>query len=123
MTTPPTKLAKIDISAVHTEAMATFYEAVLGLLLRPITVGPFTLYSGQLSDGLTFVIAPQEMTGAQSDRNRYQLNFCVADVAKSYQAALEHGGKELEPIAQHGSEQLASVWDPDGNSLILLQAQ
>ncbi len=115
------QLVKIDISVVEMDQMVRFYRDALGGSLTAIPVGEFTLYVGRLPDGLGLALAPEEMTGVKATGNRIQLNFRVPDVGDVFERALRSGGTELEPVTTNGTQKTASVRDPDGNSVVLVQ--
>ena len=117
------KLVKVDISTTKHAEMVRFYEALLGIELKPVEVGPHTMHAGRLPDGgLRIALAPAALTGVPAVAgNRAQLNFQVGDVEKTFEAALAAGGTELEPVTAQGGKKQASLRDPDGSSIVLVE--
>ena len=116
------KINQITIAGQDCAAMAAFYNAVLGCKFAPVEAfAGATLYSGRLA-GVNALICPEEVAGVHADRNRHQFTFAVDDVQRCVDAALSNGGRILTDIEEANGMKTASVFDPDGNSMVFEEA-
>jgi catechol 2,3-dioxygenase-like lactoylglutathione lyase family enzyme len=79
-----------------------------------------TLYQGQLA-GISLLLCPNEIARAQAEQNRHQLRLTVKDIAATMRLALANGATLLNEISDHEGAKIASVRDPDGNSIEFMQ--
>jgi predicted enzyme related to lactoylglutathione lyase len=62
-----------------------------------------------------------EIARAKAGQNRHQLRFTVKDVAATLRNALANGGTLLNDTTEQAGAKIASVRDPDGNSIEFIQ--
>ncbi|MFC1959685.1 VOC family protein [Chloroflexota bacterium] len=119
---PPASItiAQITLAATDVPRMVAFYNAVFDANLEPFEAYDNMLYRGNLA-GFTFIICPNEMLGIQADKNRQQFDFFVTDVDTAVAGALDTGGGFYgeEGVSRWDGVKMASLRDPDGNSLVL----
>jgi len=115
------KLEQITLAAEHVEAVTNFYDAVFGTALTaddtPMGV---KIYVGTLA-GIAFLVCPNTIAGVDARQNRQQFQFQVDDIDAVYALALAHGGRALQAVEAIDGVKVASVYDPDGNSIVLRQ--
>ncbi len=113
---PVLTIDKITIATKDTDKMIAFYTKTFGAEIKkgdPI--------SGGKIGTLQIVLCPREVAGVKAEQNTIQLRFVVADIEKTVKAAFEAGGTKIDPITDSGTAKHASVRDPDGNSIELIQ--
>jgi predicted enzyme related to lactoylglutathione lyase len=111
---------QITLAATNIDAMVRFYTAVLGIELRPVDAYGTTLYRGALH-GVSFVLCPNSLAGVQAEKSRHQFTYAVADLAATVAGAVAAGGAVDE--AAQGNADSATLLDPDGNSIVFVQAE
>jgi catechol 2,3-dioxygenase-like lactoylglutathione lyase family enzyme len=79
-----------------------------------------TLYQGKLG-GISLLLCPNEIARAEAKQNRHQWRFAVNDVAETMRLALANGATLLNEVSVHEGAKIASVRDPDGNSIEFVQ--
>jgi catechol 2,3-dioxygenase-like lactoylglutathione lyase family enzyme len=121
MTTPEFNLVHITLATTNMPAMKKFYDAVFGASLQAQEMFGTTLYQGTLG-GISLLLCPNEIARAKAEQNRHQLRFTVKDIAATMRLALASGATLLNEISDHDGAKIASVRDPDGNSIEFLQA-
>ena len=115
------RIVGLTIAVTQGDAMADFYSRVFGASFSKRLVGSFELYQGTLGQ-MNILLCPRELAGIEADQNRHQLTFAIDDVAKTYAVALSAGGSSIEPPnTGPDGRTTASVRDPDGNSIELVQ--
>jgi len=115
----PVTLEQITLAAEQVEAVVAFYDAVFDTNLTGTdTPMGVIIYNGTLA-GIPFQVCPNSLAAVNAQQNRQQFQFQVDDVAATYKAALANGGKSLQPVQAVNGIKVASVYDPDGNSLVL----
>ncbi len=113
---PVVSIDKITIATKDTDRMIDFYTKTFGAELKkrdPI--------SGGTIGNMQIVLCPRDVAGVKAEQNTIQLRFVVADIEKTFKAALEAGGTKIDAITKAGKQTIASVRDPDGNSIELIQ--
>ena len=120
MSAAATKLSGFTLAVTHMDRMSSFYEHVLGARLSSSRMGPFELVAGTLG-GLEIQLCPRQIAGIEAEQNRHQLRFVVADLDGTLEAARKNHGTVLSDPVAHGHSSVASVRDPDGNSIELIQ--
>lgn len=117
MPNPPTLLpTQLDISAENALAMVRFYNDFFAAELAPFEAHGTTLYRGKLH-GIDLLICPNELAGVEAARNRHQFNYATPDLAAALTAAKRAGGQVRDETPTS-----ATVLDPDGNTIVILQA-
>lgn len=119
---PRFTLARISIAANNIIQMAAFYNAVFDANLTPYEAYGTTLFRGELQ-GMSLVLAPNEMLGIQAEKNRIQFDFEVDNLREMVVEVLEAGGAFYGEtgIVEEDGRSVASVVDPDGNTLVLIE--
>lgn len=112
------KLKKITIAATNITEMATFYTSVFNAGLTPIEAYGTTLYTGQLC-GFDLLLCPNSIAGVEAQQNRQQFDIEVPDIESALKAAETSGGKIKDPLTINPIQNIASVTDPDGNTIVL----
>jgi predicted enzyme related to lactoylglutathione lyase len=102
-------------------AMVAFYREAFGLKFQQVETGVGRRSQfGELGD-LTLKFVPIRSGVDFVGFPIHQLGFEVPDVEAALAAAEKHGGRVLEPPRQEQERVVASVRDPDGNTLELYQ--
>lgn len=114
------KISKMTLCANNVTAIVGFYNAVLEAHFIPVSDDPAGFHKGQIAD-IPTLLCPNSIAQVDAKQNRQQFDFVVDDLENTVQAALEHGGTIIQAIEKQGSVDVASVYDPDGNSLVFIQ--
>lgn len=114
------RIDKVVIAVSDLGRMETFYVGVFDAKLRDVDLGGAKLKAGTLG-GMEFILCPKEVAGVKADQNTIQLRFVVEDIASAVEAATMAGGQIIDEIRSAEGAKTASVRDPDGNSIELIQ--
>ena len=115
------RISNMTIAATKVEAMVAFYNAVLETNFQPIELFPgTTAYHGKLA-GIPVLMCPNSVAQVDAKQNRQQFDFQVDNVQTTFAAALANGGTALQSTQEHNGAIIASVYDPDGNSMVFSQ--
>ena len=107
----------LTIAAIRMEQMVEFYNAVFDARLQPtVHIGDQQFYGGKISD-LELVLCPNTIAGVIAEQNRQQFRFAVCDLSKVIERGLAHYGSEINPIDEYKGAKVASLADPDGNTI------
>ena len=112
---------QITLATTDTEAMVEFYNAVFGMNLQPVDVYGTTLYRDDLS-GVRFVLCPNSLAGVEAQKSRHQFTYTVTNLADTTARALTTGGTLYEQLPAEGAPTSTTLLDPDGNSIVFMQA-
>ena len=116
------KLTQIAIAATNVEEMVAFYNEVMDANLTAVPAfGDMVFHTGALA-GLNIVLVPNGIAGVNAEQNRQQLRFTVTHVEKMAQKATESGGSLQDDIQVTPEGKMATVVDPDGNTIELFEA-
>lgn len=99
-----------------------FYSSLLGVKFEPIEFAQRTLYSAKIG-GIELLLCPKDLAGVDATINTIQLRFVIEDVKGSYTRGLENGGTALTAPQEMEGFLHASLRDPDGNSLEIIEAK
>ncbi|MCK9486618.1 MAG: hypothetical protein M0R73_07945 [Dehalococcoidia bacterium] len=119
-------LASIVIwtNADRFEAMRAFYTDRLGLTPQPTNREQHVAFSwGEPPTNIRLIIGVHSgVTGPNTDPDRLMVNLLTFDIA-GLAAAMKARGVTFfaEPYAQSWGGQIATIRDPDGNTIQLLQ--
>lgn len=106
----------VTIAVDDFKHMVPFYEEVLSVTFSKVRMYDRELFEAQF--GLAEILmCPKDLAGVTAHENTIQLRFVIPDLEAAYLRGVENGGV---PISEP-SDGLASLRDPDGNSLILKQ--
>lgn len=116
----PATIAKMTIAATNMEQMVNFYQNAFDTEMQSFEAMGETFYSGLLF-GMNVVFCPNKLAEVNAEQNRQQFDVLVADIDTVLETAKENGGSVKEQPQVSGNLKYASVLDPDGNSIVLLQ--
>ncbi len=115
------ELNGITIAVIHTEQMVKFYNAVFSTNLKPtVNIGDNQFYGGTLA-GIDLTFCPNEIAGVVAEQNRQQFRFRVDDIQAVITNGLANHGTEINPIDEYKGAKVASLADPDGNTIEFVQ--
>ena len=111
------RLIGLTIAAVNTQKMARFYNAVFDAGLKEtVHIGDQQFFGGKLA-GLELVLCPNAIAGVVAEQNRQQFRFEVDDIEAVMAKGLANHGSEINPIDEYKGAKVASMADPDGNTI------
>ena len=111
------KLVGLTIAANNMEKMIRFYNAVFSARLKPtVHIGADDFYGGTLC-GMELTLCPNTIAGVNAEQNRQQFRFEVADIDAVMAAGLANHGSEINPVDEYKGAKVASLADPDGNTI------
>src|SRR5687767_3733338 len=117
----PIHIDHITFAVTNIEAMVAFYNTVFDMSLEAIELAPDTIgYYGKLA-GILTLLCPNSLARVDAQQNRHQFDFVVEDVEATLALALANGGTALGELQEHQGIRIASVYDPDGNSMVFKQ--
>ncbi|HEU4325984.1 MAG TPA: VOC family protein [Roseiflexaceae bacterium] len=112
----PFSLVRLTLATTETERMAAFYTGVFAADLQPVAAYGTTLYRGSLA-GVPLVLCPNVIAGVVAEQSRHQITLLVPELTPLLDQVRAHGGRVLG----HPDSTTATVADPDGNTLELVQ--
>ena len=116
-----TELIGMVFAVTDMLAVVKFYRGVFDVDWQAgMQVGEHQFYSGTWL-GIDWVICPNAIAEVDATQNRHQFRLKVDDIHAILDRALQHGGTIINPISEMGAMMVASVRDPDGNSIELFQ--
>ena len=111
------QLIGVTIAASRMDKMVQFYNAVLGAgLRRTVRIGDSHFYGGKIGQ-LELLLCPNTIAGVVAEQNRQQFRFSVTDLAAVMARGLANHGSEVNPIDEYMGAKVASLADPDGNTI------
>lgn len=111
------RLIGLTIAAVNMKKMVRFYNAVFDAGLKEtVHIGDQQFYGGKLA-GLEVVLCPNAIAGVVAEQNRQQFRFEVNDIEAVMAKGLANHGSEINPIHEYKGAKVASMADPDGNTI------
>ncbi len=111
------RLVGLTVAAVKMEKMVSFYNAVFNARLKAtVHIGAEQFYAGELC-GMKLTFCPNAIAGVIAEQNRQQFRFEVADIEAVMAAGLANHGSEINPIEEYKGAKVASLADPDGNTI------
>ena len=111
------QMVGLTVAATNMEEMVKFYNAVFGAGLKPtVHIGAEQFYAGELS-GMKLTFCPNSIAGVLAEQNRQQFRFQVADIEAVMAHGLANHGSEINPIEEYKGAKVASLADPDGNTI------
>jgi predicted enzyme related to lactoylglutathione lyase len=117
------QLENITLAVDDVEAMVRFYDAVFGCDLQPYQpFGDVRGYRGTLA-GIELVMVPNSIAQVDARQNRQQLQFAVDDVEATVDRAVGSGGTPLDEAEIRRGRMSGAVYDPDGNSIVFVEAE
>jgi predicted enzyme related to lactoylglutathione lyase len=112
-------LNSIMIGSKQFDALATFYEKVIG---KPpdMTDKENGFVGWQVGNGYLGVLKHSEMGGSTKDPGRLMLNFETTQVQAEFDRIKAVGGKVVRAPYKMGQGLIATMADPDGNYFQLM---
>ncbi len=115
------RLTGLTIATVNMRQMVRFYNAVFDARLKAtVHIGDAQFYGGKLG-ALELTLCPNSVAGVVARQNRQQLRFVVDDIEAVVQRGLAVHGSEINPIDEYKGAKVASLADPDGNTIEFVQ--
>lgn len=113
----PIQLERMTIAATDVEAMLTFYNNVFDAGFEVLPDKP--LYIG-LIGGVEAILCPNSIAQVEAKQSRIQLRLRVDDLDAVLEKAKANGGEVFQDFANENAR-MASLRDPDGSSIELVQ--
>ena len=110
------KVERITIAMTNSDAMIEFYNQVFEANLKPVPESPF--FSGRLGE-FDVLFCPNSIANVKAEQNRQQFRFIVQDAGGLLEKAKRAGGRgDIQPTE---GAIVVSLYDPDGNSMELVE--
>ncbi|MCY4073148.1 MAG: VOC family protein [Chloroflexi bacterium] len=111
------QMTGLTIAVNRMDDMVEFYNAVFDARLKPtVHIGDQQFYGGKIGE-LELTLCPNAIAGVVADQNRQQFRFAVDDIAEVMKKGRAHHGCEINPIDEYKGAKVASLADPDGNTI------
>ena len=111
------RLAGLTIAVTHMDQMVQFYDAVFDAHLQPtVHIGDQQFYGGRIND-IELTFCPNSIAGVNAEQNRQQFRFIVDDIETVINRGRANHGSEINPIDEYKGAKVASLADPDGNTI------
>jgi predicted enzyme related to lactoylglutathione lyase len=117
--TPEFQISRIAMAVENVEGMVKFYENVFNTHFDSLDAGGVKLYYGNLL-GFSTLLAPNSLAGVEAKQSRHQFELFVKNLEEVKKRVMESGGSVREEEVQNGST-VATIVDPDGNTIILIE--
>ena len=115
------KLKGLTIAAIDMAKMLRFYNAVFDAQLKKtVHIGAAQFYGGRMA-GMELTLCPNAIANVIAQQNRQQFRFEVADIEAVMAKGLANHGSEINPIDEYKGAKVASLADPDGNTIEFVQ--
>ncbi|MCY4464588.1 MAG: VOC family protein [Chloroflexi bacterium] len=115
------RLSGLTIATTNMRQMVRFYNAVFDARLKAtVHIGDEQFYGGKIG-ALELTLCPNEIAGVVAQQNRQQLRFEVRDIERAMERGLACHGSEINPIDEYKGAKVASLADPDGNTIEFVQ--
>lgn len=111
------ELVELSLAATDVPAMVRFYDTLFDAGLQPYQASGATFHRGELH-GVRFVLAPNDLAGVDARQNRHQFVYAVTDLNAFLARVTEAGG-----TVRDSTGTVATVLDPDGNTLVVQRAE
>ena len=111
------QLVGLTVAATNMTEMVEFYNAVFDAGLKAtVHIGDEQFYAGALC-GMKVTLCPNTIAGVIAEQNRQQFRFQVGDIEAVMANGLANHGEEINPIEEYKGAKVASLADPDGNTI------
>lgn len=115
------EILAITIATNNTQEMVDFYNNVFyANIVESDTINGVSIYKGSLGD-ITIYLCPNEIANVEAKHNRHQLKLKVSDVTKTLEEVEKMGGEIKDKMVKTSNQIMASLVDPDKNSIELIQ--
>ena len=107
-------LNSVMIGTKQLQALATFYEKVIG---KPADMvdAENGFFGWQVGSAYLSVLEHSEMTGNTKDPGRVMINFETTQVKEEFERIRAVGGSVIREPYEMGGGWIATLADPDGN--------
>ncbi len=117
---PGFRIAKLAMAITNVDAMVTFYRNVFGIDFRAVDIGNgVKLYTGKFA-GMDILFAPNTIANVKAEQSRTQFDIIVPDIKAAKEKAQASGGSVREEKEEAGRI-MATLVDPDGNTIVVIQ--
>ena len=111
------RLIGLTIATINMSKMVRFYNAVFGAGLKEtVHIGDQQFYGGKIA-GMELTLCPNTIAGVVAEQNRQQFRFEVSEIETVMGKGLANHGSEINPIDEYKGAKVASLADPDGNTI------
>ncbi len=111
------QMVGLTVAAINMKKMVKFYNAVFNAGLKPtVHIGDEQFYAGMLC-GMNLTFCPNAIAGVVAEQNRQQFRFQAPDIEAVMAKGLANHGSEINPIEEYKGAKVASLADPDGNTI------
>ena len=111
------KICYIGIPSTNTEKSAEFYKNVLGWRIGRNEKGEISFY-----DGVTEVSGTWHENRKPSVESGFVISILITDIAKTLELVTQFGG-QIDKREDNSLANIARVFDPSGNMIILRQTK
>ena len=117
------KLTGLTIATDNMTEMVGFYNAVFGAKLKAtVHIGPAQFYGGRIGD-IELTLCPNAIAGVVAEQNRQQFRYEVDDIEAVVERGLANHGSEINPVDEYKGAKVASLADPDGNTIEFVELE
>lgn len=111
------KFTGLTVAVTDMKNMVAFYNAVFDASLEPtVNIGDNQFYGGEIAD-LQVTFCPNAVAQVVAEQNRQQFRFQVDDIERVMSQGKANHGTEINPIDEYKGAKVASLADPDGNTI------
>jgi len=111
------QMVGLTVAAANMAEMVRFYNAVFDAGLKAtVHIGDEQFYAGALC-GMKLTFCPNTIAGVIAEQNRQQFRFQVDEIEAVMTKGLANHGCEINPIEEYKGAKVASLADPDGNTI------
>lgn len=114
------RIDQITVKTDNIELMVVYYEHVFGVRFKKLPSNGTYIYSARLF-GVEMVFVPAPEGSERVGLGRYQFNVVVPDLDGTIRRAVSTGGTLVKQPRIGDTERSATVADPDGNTMVLVQ--
>ncbi|MDE2777186.1 MAG: hypothetical protein OXI77_14750 [Chloroflexota bacterium] len=116
------QMVGLTVAATNMDLMVKFYNAVFDADLKPtVHIGEEQFYAGTLC-GMKLTFCPNTIAGVVADQNRQQFRFQVDNIETVMANGIANHGDEINPIEEYKGAKVASLADPDGNTIEFVES-
>ena len=113
-------LQGITVAITDMPGMLQFYKHVFKLEFEAKAMFGSTLYSTDWQ-GIKLLFCPADIAQNTAKQNRHQPDIKVTDLKEILKRVVKAGGKIKDQPYEQDGQLIASVYDPDRNSIVFMQ--